>query len=106
MGGLSVKQSTKAFRIISYLEGASLVLLLFLAMPLKYIFDIPSFVSVIGMAHGVLFMVYIVAVFVMVRMARWSLGTTSLALLASVIPFGPFIFDKKILEEKNTQVAS
>ena len=51
---------SKFFKIVATLEGISLLLLLFVAMPLKYIFDLPEFVRVIGMAHGLLFIGYII----------------------------------------------
>ncbi|WP_413377748.1 DUF3817 domain-containing protein [Alkalihalobacillus sp. 1P02AB] len=95
-----MNMSTRTFRVISYLEGISLILLLFLAMPLKYLFDLPSFVTVIGMAHGWLFIIYIITVIVMMFIARWSFAKGGLAMLASIIPFGPFIFDRKLLHSK------
>ncbi|TWI59697.1 DUF3817 domain-containing protein [Halalkalibacter nanhaiisediminis] len=92
----------KSFRVVSYLEGISFLLLLGIAMPLKYMFDLPMYVTVTGMAHGVLFVLYIIAVIVMMIAFRWSWSKGLLAMVASVIPFGPFIFDAKLLKSDET----
>ncbi len=92
----------KSFRVISYLEGISFLLLLGIAMPLKYLLDMPMYVTVTGMAHGVLFLAYIVAVIIMMIVFRWSLRKGLLAMIASVVPFGPFIFDAKLLKNQET----
>ena len=76
-----------AFRTISILEGISLVLLLLVAMPLKYYFDNPALVPPIGMAHGVLFMVYVAASLITAQRYNWSLGFWLLTLLCSCVPF-------------------
>ena len=54
----NAKKSVNRFRIIAVLEGWSYVLLLFIAMPLKYMFDMPLFVKYLGWAHGALFVAY------------------------------------------------
>jgi integral membrane protein len=78
------------------MEGLSFILILFITMPLKYQFDMPKPNLVVGMAHGVLFMLYLLAV-IQLRMAyRWKPSLTVKALLASVVPFGTFYMDRKI----------
>ena len=54
----------KIFKIISFLEGISLLLLYFFAMPMKHFFDEPIYVKHIGMAHRVLFILYVIYLFV------------------------------------------
>ncbi|SHI50337.1 integral membrane protein [Mesonia phycicola] len=87
----------KAFKIISTLEAISFLLLLFIAMPLKYIWDLPQFVSVLGMAHGILFVLYLIGAYFMYEKLNWSLKTFAIVAFCSVLPFGPFYADKKYL---------
>lgn len=89
----------KFFKIVAFLEGVSLLLLLFVAMPLKYFFDKPSMVSSVGMAHGVLFVAYIVLATVFFMDKKWKFNTYAFICLASIIPFGTFIVENKYLKE-------
>jgi integral membrane protein len=90
----------KRFRWISILEGSSFILLIFFAMPLKYIFELPLAVKYIGWAHGVLFVLYILILFPVARILKWSLKKTFFGLIASILPFGPFIFDRNLKNEE------
>jgi len=83
-------------RLVAFLEGVSLLLLLFIAMPLKYMADMPGMVKVVGMAHGLLFIAYVVYVLLAKSEFKWSIGTTLLALVLSVVPFGTFWADWKL----------
>lgn len=85
----------KLFKIIALYEGVSLLLLLFFAMPLKYIWDLPLAVSIVGMAHGILFLAYVVLAFIVYSELKWSLKTLAGVLVASLIPFGTLYMDKK-----------
>ncbi|AXT59884.1 DUF3817 domain-containing protein [Aquimarina sp. AD10] len=87
-----------SFRIISYLEGISYLLILFVTMPLKYMFDSPEPNKVIGMAHGFLFLIYIVFAFLVKPEKKWNTKTLAIVLLCSIIPFGTFWMDKKYLK--------
>lgn len=88
----------KLFRVISYSEGISFLLLLGIAMPLKYVWDMPLAVTIIGALHGLLFVVYLISLaFVMWKM-RWSIWIGLLGVLASILPFGPFLFDAKYVK--------
>ncbi len=89
----------KIFKIIAFLEGVSLLLLLFIAMPMKYFFNKPELVSSVGMAHGVLFIAYIVLATVLFMDKRWDLKIYAFICLASIIPFGTFIVENKFLKE-------
>ncbi|KZE80972.1 DUF3817 domain-containing protein [Myroides marinus] len=90
----------KTFKFIALLEGISLLVLLFIAMPLKYWLDKPEMVSKVGMAHGVLFILYIVMATVLKNDEKWSWKKYGLICIASVIPFGTFVMEKKLLESK------
>lgn len=87
----------KLFKIIAFLEGASLLLLLFFAMPMKYYFQEPIFVKTIGMAHGVLFVAYVILAIMAKIELDWSFKKLGIICLASVVPFGTFYVDKKYL---------
>jgi len=87
----------KVFKWVSILEGLSFLLLLFIAMPLKYLFDLPQMVEVVGMAHGILFISYLVGAVIVYNILDWKFKTLLLAVACSVIPFGPFYIEKKYL---------
>ncbi len=87
----------KLFKVIGVLEGLSLIFLLFVAMPLKYNFDKPIFVEITGLIHGFLFLGYISFVLYFFIIKEWGIKKSFFALLASIIPFGTFYFEKKIL---------
>ena len=76
------------------LEGVSFLVLLGIAMPLKYAAGLPQMVLVVGWAHGVLWMLYVLAALRASVAYRWSFGTLLLAGVASMLPFGPFVFDR------------
>lgn len=90
--------SLKYFRLISIFEGISFLVLLGIAMPLKYIANIPEGVQVIGMAHGILFILYIFGAFFMKQKLNWSIQTLLIVILCSVLPFGPFYAERKYLK--------
>ncbi|WP_100626853.1 DUF3817 domain-containing protein [Algoriphagus formosus] len=92
----------KRFKWISLIEGISFLVLLFIAMPLKYIYELPMAVTVVGWIHGVLFVIYIYVVFPTASKLKWDFSRTLFALIASVLPFGPFIFDRNL--RKSQQV--
>ncbi|MGM0636407.1 MAG: DUF3817 domain-containing protein [Bacteroidota bacterium] len=90
-------QSVRVFKGISFLEAISFLLLLFIAMPLKYFADMPEYVRVVGMAHGVLFILYVFGAYWMYEKLNWSGKTFGIVLVCSLLPFGPFYADKKYL---------
>jgi len=86
-------------RLIGLLEGSSFLALLFIGMPLKYLFDMPLAVRVLGSAHGLLFLAFVYLVITTAVERRWPLRKTALALVSSVVPFGPFLLDRSLVEE-------
>lgn len=94
----------RRFKWISILEGTSFLLLLFLAMPLKYIYDIPEAVTYLGWVHGLLFVLYIYVVFPTAQKLKWEFGRTFFALFASILPFGPFIFDRNLKKSQHVNL--
>lgn len=89
----------KSFRILSLLEGTSFLLILFVTMPLKYIWENGYPNKVIGMAHGFLFLGYIVMAILMKEQQKWNNKTLGIVLLCAIIPFGTFWMDKKYLRD-------
>lgn len=82
-----------------------MLLLLFIAMPLKYLMNYPAAVKVVGWIHGILFMVYVAVLLVLQLRERWPLRFFLFALVASLLPFGPFVLDKELRrKEEGTQV--
>ena len=88
----------KVLRVISYLEGISYILLLFIAVPIKYYANEPSLVKLLGMPHGLLFVAYVILSLVSSKEYRWNSKKTLVVLISSVIPFGTFYVDYKYLK--------
>lgn len=88
------------FRLIAFLEGISLLILVFIAMPVKYVLGDPSMVKSIGQAHGILFLLFVVLAIKVSVEQEWRFKTTTWkVLLSSFIPFGTFYIDKQILSK-------
>ena len=85
------------FRVVSFLEGTSYILLLFVAVPVKYWMNDPQYVKLLGMPHGLLFVGYLVLAFLLKPELKWSIREFGVILLASILPFGTFYIDKKYL---------
>ena len=88
------------FRIIAICEGISFLILLLIAMPLKYLAGFPQAVLIVGWIHGFLFIVYIISTLDVKIAKKWSVQKSIMALVASLVPLGPFILDKKILSKE------
>ncbi len=86
------------FKIVSFLEGVSYILLLFIATPIKYLYDNPTYVKWLGMPHGILFVLYIALAVLLKIELKWDVKTFSIVCLLSLIPFGTF-FVRKYLKE-------
>jgi integral membrane protein len=86
-------------RIIGVVEGASFLLLLGLAMPLKYLAGMPQYVSVIGALHGTLWLAYLAALVDVRLNVGWGWLRTGWAFVASVLPFGPFVLEAQLRAE-------
>jgi integral membrane protein len=93
-------QTIKTFRIIGIAEGISYLLLLGVAMPLKYMAGLPLAVKYTGWAHGVLFVLYLLYLVKVEVEFKWKFSTFVMAGLASLVPFGPFIMEKKLKSEQ------
>ena len=87
------------FRILAFLEGISFLTILFVTMPLKYLYQNPEPNKIVGLVHGLLFLLYLVELFQVKVELNWKMKKTFLAALASVIPFGTFWAEKYLYLE-------
>jgi integral membrane protein len=85
----------RRFYIIGVAEAISFLLLLGVAMPLKYLAGMPMAVSIVGMAHGLLFMAYLYLAYDCWQTLKWPFRRFFLAGVASLLPFGPFWFHRR-----------
>ncbi|MFC6997520.1 DUF3817 domain-containing protein [Rufibacter roseus] len=88
------------FRLIAIIEGISYLVLLLIAMPLKYMAGIDEAVKYTGWAHGVLFVLFCLLLLQVWVQYKWSFKNVVLAFISSLIPFGTFYLDKKIAHDK------
>lgn len=96
-----LKTNIGRLRIIGFLEGVSLLVLLFVAMPLKYYFHNPQATRAMGTVHGTLFLLFVFNTLSVGVEQKWNFSTTTWkVLLACVIPFGTFYIDRKILSRQ------
>jgi integral membrane protein len=86
-------------RLVSILEGLSLLVLLGIAMPLKYVLHRPEAVRVVGLIHGVLFVSYVLLLAQNAIERRWPLRKVGLGLLLSVVPFGAFYAERRLFQD-------
>ncbi|OCK50019.1 hypothetical protein BA768_07210 [Chryseobacterium sp. CBo1] len=87
------------YRKTAIIEGISYLILLFIAMPIKYIFDIPEPVKYFGWIHGVLFLFYMAVLIIAAVNYKWSIKRIVIYVIGSVLPFVPFILDKNLKKE-------
>lgn len=94
-----LKTNIGRLRLVALLEGLSLIVLVFVGVPLKYMFNNPIGSEVVGPIHGVLFILYVIFTFNVASEYKWKFfKTTWKVLIASFIPFGTFYIDNKILK--------
>ena len=86
----------QTLRILGNIEGISYLLLLGVAMPMKYYYEMPMAVKITGMAHGVLFVAYCLLLVACMKKFNWSLKLGAYLFIATLIPFGTFVSDRKL----------
>ncbi|MBT3621598.1 MAG: DUF3817 domain-containing protein [Flavobacteriales bacterium] len=87
------------FRIIALLEGVSYILLMTVGLYFKYQLGDPTYVKLLGMPHGILFVTYIIFAFLIKENENWEIKDLGIVLLASILPFGTFYIDRKYLNK-------
>ncbi|MGN7887309.1 DUF3817 domain-containing protein [Dyadobacter sp. 22481] len=90
-----IKSALGRLRIIAFLEGISFLALLGIAMPLKYFAGLPQAVRIVGMAHGVLFVLFVLLLIQVAIEKSWPLKKSALSFASSLIPFGTFYADAR-----------
>jgi integral membrane protein len=89
-------------RAIGLAEGVSFLLLLGVAMPLKYAAGMPMAVKIAGWIHGVLFILFVLALAKVRKEHRWTNGQTAFAFVMALVPFGPFVLDARLKSESRS----
>jgi integral membrane protein len=89
----------RQLRLVALLEGTSFLVLLFVAMPLKYLAGLPLAVRIVGSLHGLLFLMFLAALYRAGSRHGWPLRRWAIAFLSSIVPFGTFVFDRSLRHE-------
>ena len=90
------------YRLTAFLEGVSYILLLFIAVPIKYLLNEALFVKILGMPHGILFILYILFSIIAKIKYNWNFRKFLVISITSLVPFGTFYIDKKYLMKLNS----
>ena len=88
-----LKGPINRLRFIGNIEGVSYLVLLFLAMPLKYFANMPMMVTWVGWIHGFLFVLYCFSILEVKLSMSWNMGTSFIPFIAALVPFGPSLID-------------
>lgn len=90
------KSRVHTLRMVALTEGVSFLLLLGVAMPMKYLAGIPEAVKVVGWAHGLLFVILCYLLLKVTLEDRWPITRSAMVFLAALLPFGPFVIDRRL----------
>ncbi len=99
------------YRVLAYVVGVFLIVLVFVAVPLNYLADEPTLSAIVGPIHGFLYMAYLVVAFDLAVRSKWSFKRTILILLAGTVPIMSFVAERKVAswvrarEEQRTPAA-
>lgn len=93
---MSIETALRSYRVAAWVTGVGLLALVFVAMPLKYLFDQPRPVALIGMLHGFLYMIYILCTLILAERCRWKPFDAVLILLAGTVPIASFVAERVV----------
>ncbi|MDN5861718.1 MAG: DUF3817 domain-containing protein [Pseudonocardia sp.] len=93
---MSIEVALRAYRVMAWITGVVLLVLVLVAMPLKYFFDQPQLTAIVGVSHGFLYMVYIVVTLLLAERGRWRPLDALVVLLAGTIPFASFFAERRV----------
>jgi len=93
---VTIEKLLPAYRVAAWVTGIGLVVLVFVAMPLKYFFGQPLLVAIVGMAHGFLYMAYIVITLLLAERCRWRPVDALVILVAGTIPLASFFAERRV----------
>ena len=101
LGGVlrSLSSPVTRYRVMAYVTGVVLILLVCVAMPLKYWGDDERLVAIVGTAHGWLYLFYVLAAANLAYVRRWSIGRTLVVIIAGTIPFAVFFVERRVTED-------
>lgn len=100
-----MKGALLRFRVMAYVTGVLLILLVCIGVPLKYLAGEPIVVELVGQAHGIMYMVYLVVAYALAHRCGWRLKRTVAVLLAGTIPFVSFVAERKVTHLVHTEHA-
>jgi integral membrane protein len=99
--GMRIDTELGRLRIVSLLEGVSYLLLLGIAVPLKYVAGAPLAVQVLGRVHGLLFVLFVLALAQVAVAVPWTWRRVVNAIVLAVLPFGAFVFEARLRAEED-----
>ena len=95
----ALKEPVARLRLVGKVEAVSYLLLLGVAMPLKSLAGQPLAVRIVGLAHGILFILLGILTLKMMTEHDWPLKKAAMVMVAALLPFGPFIIDRRLAED-------
>jgi integral membrane protein len=98
-GSAALTKAYQRYRLLAYIVGCVLIVLVLVAVPLKYAAGAPQLVSIVGPIHGVLYIVYLLLTFDMATKARFPFSRTLLVMLAGTIPFVSFVAERWVTRQ-------
>jgi integral membrane protein len=98
-----VSSALTRYRVMAWVTGVLLLILVFIAMPMKYIGNDDTLVSIVGVAHGWMYMLYLVTAFWLAYQRRWPLLKTVLVLLAGTVPFMSFVAERRVVHDERAR---
>ncbi len=99
---MSIKAALLAYRVAAWVTGIGLLVLVLVAMPLKYFAGIDRPVQIVGMLHGFLYMIYVLCTLVLAERCRWRPVQAVLVALAGTVPFVSFYAERRVTHEVRT----
>ena len=93
---MSIETALRNYRIAAWVTGIGLLILVFVAMPLKYFFGQPTLVSIVGVTHGFLYMIYIVCTLLLAERCRWKPLDALVILIAGTVPLASFFAERRV----------
>lgn len=93
---MSVETALRSYRVTAWVTGIGLVVLVFVAMPLKYFFGRPELVSVVGVMHGFFYMAYLLTTLILAERSRWKPLDALVVAAAGTIPIASFVAERRV----------
>jgi integral membrane protein len=101
-----MRNPVQFLRVVAILEAISFLILLGVAMPLKYIWHLPIAVRIAGSIHGILFVTFCIALYRAKSFAKWPASRAAQIFVAALLPFGPFVIDRRMKDWEQDAVST